>query len=368
MPPVTPVTRPPSIHCALTSHGLGHVTRSLAVIRAIHELRPGWPIVVSSTVDPAWIDRELGFPVRHRRRAYEPGAVQRDCFSVDVPATIAAYESFVERRAGLLEAEMRFLRRNSIAAVVSDIPALPVAAAGRLGIPAIGVSNFTWDWILEPWCGPGEGHLVDALRADYAAGTRQLCLPFGPDRSSFPEREAAPLLARKAALPRDTVREHLELDKGPLALVCLGGWDVESLPAIHARTGRFQLVITNGLRVTADAPCRHLGRMLPAGITLPDLVNAADVVLGKPGYGLASECLFHRVPFAMIDRADFRETPHLVSQLRRMGRCTTTSVETFYSGNWEAVLEAAPVEGADWAHIEPEPARSIASRILSLVA
>jgi L-arabinokinase len=362
------VTSPPSIHFALTSHGLGHVTRSLAVIRAVHELQPGWRVVVSSTVDTAWIDRELGFPARHRHRAYEPGAVQRDCFSVDVPATIAAYESFAERRAGLIDEEMRFLRSNGIAAVVSDIPALPVAAAGRLGIPAIGVSNFTWDWILEPWCGPGEGHLVDALRADYAAGTLQLCLPFGPDRSSFPEREPAPLLARRAILPRDTVRERLELDKVPLALVCLGGWDVESLPAIQARTGRFRLVIASNLRVTSDAPCRHFGRTLPPGVTLPDLVNAVDVVLGKPGYGLASECVAHQVPFAMIERSDFRETPHLVSQLRRMGRCTTTSIDTFYAGDWETVLEAALVEGADWAELEPAPERSIASRILSLVA
>jgi hypothetical protein len=149
--------------------------------------------------------------------------------------------------------------------------------------------------------------------------------------------------------------------------VCLGGWDVDALPAIHARTGRFRLVITNGLRVTADTPCRHLGRMLPAGITLPDLVNAADVVLGKPGYGLASECVAHAVPFAMIERSDFRETPCLVSQLREMGRCATTTVDAFFSGAWEPVLEEALVGGSDWADIEPAPALSIAARIFALL-
>ena len=357
-----------TIHFALTSHGLGHVTRSLAVIQGIHRLRPDWPIVVSSTIDPAWIDKELGFLVRHRRQAYEPGAVQRDCFSVDIPATIDAYEAFGERHADMLEEEIHFLRSNKVSAVVSDIPALPVGAAGRLGIPAIGVSNFTWDWILEPWCGPDERHLVDALRSDYAAGTLQLCLPLGPDQSSFPDYKPAPLLARKARLPRDTIRERLELGAAPVALVCLGGWDVDQLPSIHAQTGRFRLVIASNLRITADAPCWNLGRNLPAGISMPDLVAAADVVLGKPGYGLASECLTHRVPFAMIDRSDSRETPCLISQLRDMGRCTTTSVDTFFSGAWEAVLQNALVEGAEWADIEPEPALSIASNILAVFA
>ena len=125
---------------------------------------------------------------------------------------------------------------------------------------------------------------------------------------------------------------------------------------------------TNNLRVTTDAPCRALDRALPAGITMPDLVNAADVVLGKPGYGLASECVTHRVPFAMVDRSDFRETPCLVSRMREMGRCTSTSVDTFFSGAWETVLEEALIEGSDWADIEPAPAHSIAARILELVA
>ena len=127
------------------------------------------------------------------------------------------------------------------------LAALPVGAAGRLGIPAIGVSNFTWDWILKPWCGPDERHLVDALRSDYAAGTLQLCLPLGPDQSSFPDYKPAPLLARKARLPRDTIRERLELGAAPVALVCLGGWDVDQLPSIHAQTGRFRPTYRAGI-------------------------------------------------------------------------------------------------------------------------
>ena len=51
-----------------------------------------------------------------------------------------------------------------------------------------------------------------------------------------------------------------------------------------------------------------------------------------------------------------------------MDRCTTTSIDTCYEGDWKAVLEAALVEGADWAELEAAPERSIASRILSLVA
>lgn len=357
-----------AIHFALTSHGLGHITRSLAVIRALHDARPDWSIFISSTADTKWILSQLGFSVRCRHQAYEPGAIQRNCFEVDVARTISAYRQFRERYAEIMEGEIRFLRSQKFVAVVSDIPALPVAAASHVGIPAVGVSNFTWDWILEPWCGPDDAMIVDNLRADYAAGTYQLCLPLGPSRSSFPDWEPAPLLSGRAKLTKSEVRSLLGLTAEPLAVVCPGGWDADEWPSIHARSGPFQLVTVNNLPITSDMACRKLGHDLPAGITMPDLIAASDVVLGKPGYGLASECITHRTPFAMIDRPNFRETPFLVKQLRDLGRCATMSISEFFSGDWEGVLARAQTEGSDWAEIDRAPEDRITSRILELIA
>lgn len=356
----------PAIHFAVTSHGLGHLTRTLPVIRAVHEQNPGLSIFVSTTIDRGWMKSQLGFDFHYRHQAYEPGALQRDCFTVDVAASVAAYKEFRDRYSEILEKEILFLRSYSFIAVVSDIPALPVAAASYLGLPAIGVSNFTWDWIIEPWCTADESYLVDELRANYASGTRQLCLPFGPEQSSFPEWERAPLVARRANRTRQEVRRMLELSDGPVAVVCPGGWAADEWPAIDARPGRFELVTINDLPVTSKTRCLSLGQALPSGLTMPDLIAASDVVLGKPGYGLASECLTHKIPFAMIDRPNFRETPCLVSQMQEQGRCTTMSLDKFFSGDWESALEEALVDGSEWRELEPEPERTVASRILTI--
>ena len=356
----------PAIYFALTSHGLGHITRSVAVIRALHALAPEISVHVSSTADPCWLRNELGFDASLRRQSFEPGAVQKNCFVVDVAATISAYRDLERRYDDIFDEEVRFLRDHNIAAVVSDIPALPVAAAAEVGIPAIGVSNFTWDWILELWCAPDDVDIVERLRTDYAKGTHQLRLPFGPECSSFPASEPAPLVARTARMPKEDVKRRLALTDEPIAVVCPGGWSVDDWPSIEARPGPFQLVTVNDLPVTTDVQCVKLGADLPFGITMPDLVNAADVVLGKPGYGLASECLRHRTPFAMIDRPNFRETPCLVADMRAMGRCTTLSIDEFFTGEWADVLAAAPEEGSDWVELVPEPEREIAARILSL--
>ena len=356
-----------TVHFAITSHGLGHLTRSLAVMEALASIRPSCRIHASTTIASPWIREQVGFPLTWRRQDYEPGALQRNCFEVDVPATLAAYREFERQWQERLEREYEFLRANAIDAVVSDISALAVGAAGELGLPAVGVSNFTWDWILEPWCPAEDAPLVERLRDSYARGTCQLRLPFGPDSSSFPASEPAPLISRRALRPPEEVRRRLEIGCGRIAVVCPGGWTADEWPEIHARPGDFQLVTVGDLPVTTTAPHRRLGHDLPAGITMPDLVAAADVVLGKPGYGLASECLTHRAPFAMLERPDFRETPYLIAEMQRSGRCSVSSLEAFFAGEWEPMLEAALTEGSDWREIEPDPAKRVAERILAII-
>jgi len=355
------------IHFTITSHGLGHLTRSLALMRALHRLLPSCTIHASTTIDSPWIREPLDFPVIWRRQGYEPGALQRNCFEVDVPSTLEAYRVYLGGFPERLEQEREFLRANRIDLVVSDISALAVRAAIEVGIPAIGVSNFTWDWILEPWCETEDDWIVTTLRESYALGTCQLRLPFGPAASSFPSSEPAPLIARRAVMPPARVREMLELGPGRLAVVCPGGWTADEWPAVQARPGDFQLVTVGDLPITADAPCLRLGHSLPRGLGMPDLIAAADVVLGKPGYGLASECLTHRVPFAMLERPGFRETPCLIAEMERSGRCSVSTLETFFSGEWETVLEGALTGGSEWREIEPDPAGSTAARVLEIL-
>jgi len=357
-----------AIHFAITSHGLGHLTRSLALMRALHRLLPSCTIHASTTIDSPWVREQLDFPVRWRHQDYEPGAMQRNCFEVDVPSTLEAYRGFLAEIPERLEYEAEFLRANGIGLVVSDISALAVRAASEIGIPAIGVSNFTWDWILELWCGNGDGWIVETLRESYALGTCQLRLPFGPEASSFPSSEPAPLISRRAETTPARVREMLELGPGRLAVVCPGGWTADEWPAIQAEPGDFQLVTVGDLPITADAPCLSLGHSLPRGLGMPDLIAAADVVLGKPGYGLASECLTHRVPFAMLERPGFRETPCLIAEMQGSGRCSVATLETFFSGEWEAVLEGALTGGSDWREIDPDPPGATAARILEILA
>ena len=357
---------------ALTSHGLGHLTRSLAVARELHALVAELELVVATTVPKARVALDLPVPFVHRPVAYEPGTLQRSCFELDVAATREAYIAHLKDREARLEQEIRFLRRSGCNAVVSDIPALPIRAAAELGLPAVGVANFTWDWILEPLLeGSPAAEAIELLGADYARGLAHLRLPFGPETSPFEQSELAPLVSRRASLPPEALRRRLDLPapgRGRVAVVCPGGWDPEAWERIHVRgCGDLHFVTVGALPVTADVPLRSLTHDLPEGISFPDLVSAADVVLAKPGYGIASECLAHRTALVCIKRPGFREAPLVVDQFRRLGPCEEMTLEDFFAGRWEAPLRAALESATPWADVAEDGAGRVAHRLTELL-
>lgn len=62
------------------------------------------------------------------------------------------------------------------------------------------------------------------------------------------------------------------------------------------------------------------------------LVNTADEILAKPGYGIAAERVTHRKPLVTIDRPGFRETGCFRDDLAKLGPRTALSLEDFVEG------------------------------------
>jgi hypothetical protein len=366
------VNPPFRILLALTSHGLGHLTRSLEVASELRALVPGVEFVVATTIPEARVAQGLAPPFEHRAVAYEPGTLQRSCFELDVAGTREAYRRFLGERETRLAEEEDFLKASGCAAVVSDIPALPIRAARALGLPAIGISNFTWDWILAPLvAGSAVADAPQILAEDYARGTFHLHLPFGPGVSPFPRAEAAPLVSRRARLAPSEVRRRLGLpleDDRSLVVVCPGGWQPQGWSDIHVPgCAGYRFVTVGDLPITADAPLHALGHDLPSGIAFTDLVAAAELVLAKPGYGIASECASHRTVLVAIERPGFRETPLLLAELASMGPVGEMTLSDFFAGDWEVGLRSATKPDAAWSPLPGDGAVRVARRLGELL-
>jgi len=252
-------------------------------------------------------------------------------------ATVEACRQLLAQAPGLIAEEADGLRRDGVALVVTDVAALPCAAAAAVGIPAVILSNFTWDWIYAEFLDayPELATIVDWQHDCYRQARLALRLPFhGP----MPVDQVIdlPMVARHSTTPAATVRNRLGLtDDRRLALLSFGGFGLQDAPLDELAQLRDWMFLAEPVLAADHAQLRPL----PAGVAYPDLVNAADAVITKPGYGIVAECLAHQTPVIYTSRGNFREQALLVAGLQRYGRAVAIGNEQLRRGDLKEALE-----------------------------
>ncbi len=122
--------------------------------------------------------------------------------------------------------------------MVSDITPLAFDFAAAAGLPSVGSSHFTWDWIYEPYVAlhPDYHWLLGAIRESYARATLALEMPFAHDFSVFPRVERIPLVVRALTFTRDQIRAAFGVPEGKrLAVLSMGGMDWGEAPLAALR-------------------------------------------------------------------------------------------------------------------------------------
>lgn len=102
------------------------------------------------------------------------------------------------------------------------------------------------------------------------------------------------------------------------------------------------------------------------GFYHPDLVRAADVVVGKLGYSTVAEVVGMGKPFAFVPRPTFPESPVLEAYLRRRGACLAIAPHRLAALDWvEEVVALAELQAAPAA--PPNGVEVVAQAILEAV-
>jgi len=316
------------------------------VLRAVRERDPRLPIAVRTSAPGYLFEGVVSPPLALRRVECDVGLVQKDALVIDEEGTVAAWREFVEGWDALVAREAAWLREADARLVLGDIPPLAFAAAGEAGLPSVGLSNFSWDWIY--------GHLAARLpalaeasaraREAYAEADLLLRLPFAGDLTAFRRIEDVPLVVRKPPVGKAEARGRLGLDERPAVLLSFGGLGLPGLqPAAFGSLAGYQLLLT-GRAGDARGPSnlRRLDgdALAAAGLSYPDLVGAADVVVTKPGYGIVTDCIGAATRLVYTDRGDFPEYPVMVGEMPRYLPAVFASNDDVREGRLGPALEA----------------------------
>jgi hypothetical protein len=272
--------------------------------------------------------------------------VQVDSIRVDVDATLTRISALCERWDTLVAQEVSFLEENRVGLVVVDIPAIPLAAAARVGLPRLAVGNFGWDWIYAAYRDRNASWdpVVAAFERGYADADLLLRLPFHEEMKAFPRIENIPLVGVPGRERRAEMAELTGIDPGKtwvlLSFTTLA-WDGDALAAVEKIAGyEFFTVLPLAWHV------RNLHAVDRERLPFRDILASVDAVISKPGYGIVADCIANKKPLLFAERSDFREYAILEDAIRRYLRCAHIPAAMLYRGDLLPGLEGLRAAGA----------------------
>jgi len=300
--------------CFISSHGLGHAARSAAVVAALQEVAPDSEPVLFTTASPFFFHASGCRNVTIHPTRADLGFIQKSALVEDLPETIRALDACLPfepaRIAGLADS----LRSEHCRFVLCDIAPLGIAAAKAAGLPAVLIENFRWDDLYAHYAPshPRMAHHAADLRpwfdaADVTIQTEPVCrliasaaLRTGP-------------VARPPRQPRESTRQRLGLTGAhKLILITMGGVS-ERTPLLSHLAGRSDLMFV----IPWGAERFHrsgniVSLPFESDFYHPDLIEAADAVIGKVGYSTLAETYHSGIPYGYVVRHNYPEMPPLV--------------------------------------------------------
>jgi len=301
---------------AITPHGYGHAAQLAPVLDALARRCPALRLGVLTDLPEAFLRERIGAPFEYHRHAPDFGLHMKSALEVDLERSARAYREQHADWPARVDAEARRLAALAPDLVLADVPAVILAAADVLGVPAVALCSLNWADIYRHYFAdrPEAAGVLAQLEAAYGGARLFLCPePSMPMPWLARCRTVGPI-ARRGRDRRAALVERLGLaPQTSLVLVAPGGvgarFPVEDWPpdaGIH-------WLVADDWRV--DHPA--VSTLGATGMPFIDLLASADAVLGKCGYGTVAECVVNGTPLLYVPRPDWPEERWLAAWLAR---------------------------------------------------
>ena len=322
----------------ITGHGYGHARRGSLILRALYQRIPQLQIFVKTTA-PRWLFRNLTHFLDYNQIAVDVAPVQDDAFDLNVHDTVKALNQWIMRNEDWTHAETSWLKENHIDLVISDISPWVSPAAHRAGIPSVLIANFTWDWIYSNLS--GEYNELESIIPVLSSHYSRFDWVFVPEPAAPISCNAYPIsvgmIGEQCQYSREDIRKRLSLPNNkPVVLITFGG--------IGARTFEYEkLNHTNQFVFLSTEPRSELKHCIafdPRTVDHSCLVQAADIVVGKLGYGTVVESIIHGTPILYTARDNWPENRILADSVHDRLPARILPRERFFSCDWLDPLNA----------------------------
>jgi len=291
----------------ISDHGYGHLAQIAPVAGRLRVHAPTLKLTVRSRIPPETLRRFINGPFTVSSAALEAKGYMSGPSEMLIEETAAAFRDLHENWRNVVEGEAKFLGELSPDILVTDITYSSLAAANRLGLPAIGVSSLNWADIYEVYCGdraeaPG---IVEQILDAYNGAHIYLQLTRHLPMSRITNRRSIGPSARMAPNSLGVIRKRANLsDETRIIVVGFGGIQgvgrPKSLPKIK------NTVWLTKQSDQANRPDIH--SLSDLGVQFYEAISDPDLVVTKPGYGTIVEAACQGTRVLLQERPDWLET------------------------------------------------------------
>jgi UDP:flavonoid glycosyltransferase YjiC (YdhE family) len=315
--------------CFYTSdYGYGHAARDVAVIRGLLD-QNDFQILVRTYVPFQFMRKSLP-SVRVFQRKNDVGVFMNGA-KADAKKTGQMVDAWVDSWDSYIAEEMSFCESENIDLILSDIVPQSFLVARELGIPGIGISNFTWHFIYSHLLGPTES--VQRLKGAYEMADGALVLPFNEEMALLKSRQEISLISRKIT---PSIADLIS-ESGLLVYMGLG----KSLDASfflrlrHIEGFGLQFLVSSG----TNFPLKNVIKIPPEETETQNYIAMCDLVVSKAGYSTVSEAIRAGVPMCIFGRDGYEEDRLIANGIEALGIGRKISEEQFLEGEWRGELD-----------------------------
>jgi hypothetical protein len=304
----------PHLFLAVTAHGYGHLVQAAPVVKALARRLPGLQVTLQSDIDAALASSYLPPGFTHIPESTDVGLLMDGPLQTRWSESILRYADFEADYERRLEREIAVLRRAAPDLVLADVPWLPLDAARRLGIPAVGLCSLNWYDILlaSPVADQVPAAVMERMRAIYAAADIFIRpAPSMPMRWLPNGRDVGPI-ANRYPERRDALRSRCGVSPDrPLVLMQFGGFKGFNPMRDWPEQDQIHWLVQD----LPDGSRRDATSLTALGLKVPQVIASCDLMVCKPGYGTYSEAAVNRLAVLYVKRGDWPEETALIPWL-----------------------------------------------------
>lgn len=321
----------------ISGHGFGHAGQVLPLVRALIDRDPALRVTLRAAVPADKLREHLAAEVPVYPPGPDVGLVMHGPMDVDAEASAAAYAALHADLDGAVRAEAERIAALSPDLLLADVPYVSLAAAKRLGLPAVALCSLNWHQAYRSYCAdaPGAARIAGEIRGAYAGADAFLQpRPYAEMPELANARPIGPIFRAGRHAP-DALRAALQLPaQTRVVLTAFGGIPGRrGLGPLPAR-GDLVWLLPGGDPAREDVRAADL-----PGWSFAELAASADAVLTKTGYGTVCETLAAGTRLLYVARPDWPENAAMEAWARAHGTVETIARAELAAGAFGGVLD-----------------------------